>query len=298
VGCRPGPGDMIGEYRIVQALASTRTYMAFTGCHVTLDRPVCIRIAHDPTFSPALAHEAEILARLCHAGIPTLQETGTLADGRRWLATGAVGTTTLHAAGVLLAPQVTALIRDLCGILGHVHEQGLVLRALRPGAILLPDASWAGTVTTISDWIDAQHVGRRGALLHAEPGFVAPEVVRSASGDARGDLYSIGAIAYRALTGSVPAKPWSSWDGGSFVGAAERCPGAPAELTALIDQLLLDDAWSRPGTCAEVQGLLGEDESDGDGVTVRRPPAFDFDFEIEAMTPTPLPRVPKPELGL
>jgi serine/threonine protein kinase len=285
-------GVLFGEYRIVRALASTRTYMAFAGCHVTLDRPVCIRVAHDPSFSPALAHEADVLAGLCHAGIPTLHDTGALADGRRWLATGAVGRATVEAADVLHAPAVEALIRDLCGILEHAHAEGIVLRALRPGSVVLPDASWAGTVTTIAEWIDAQHVGRRAALVHAESGFVAPEVVRSASGDARGDLYSVGAIAYRALTGAIPAKPWSSCAGGNYVGAAERCPGAPAALTALIDHLLADDAWSRPGTCAEVLELLGDDESDG--VTVRRPPVFDFDIELL----TPVPRAGEPGLGL
>src|SRR5262249_58724639 len=95
----------------------------------------------------------------------------------------------------------------IADVLEYIHSNGIVHRDLKPenvmvlppGGVKLLDFGIALDASQRRiDWSGlSQTVGT--------PDYMAPEQVRGRPGDARTDLYALGAILYEALAGTVPA---------------------------------------------------------------------------------------------
>jgi tetratricopeptide (TPR) repeat protein len=114
-----------------------------------------------------------------------------------------------------LAPGVAARhVECLARAMHHMHEKGLVHRDLKPANVLvsLPDDAGAtpkleDCELKISDFGLARNV--RGPGLNTRgiigtPAYMAPEQATGSAVDRRADVYSLGAILYRLLTGRPP----------------------------------------------------------------------------------------------
>jgi serine/threonine-protein kinase len=112
----------------------------------------------------------------------------------------------LHDHGPLPVDQVVRIGRELAETLQYVHGQGVVHRDLKPENILIgPD----GRVTLTDFGIALRLASRRLTFSHltnavGTPDYMAPEQVRGERGDARTDIYALGAVLYELLTGIVP----------------------------------------------------------------------------------------------
>jgi serine/threonine-protein kinase len=201
-----------------------------------------------------MLREACILEAIAHPGVPVVYESGVLRDRRPWFAFEQIGGPTLEdalAPGVLPVIEVASLIRDLADIFEHAHRRGVIHRGLRPDRVVITvDRRYP---LCIPDWSEAIAHDATATLPHATPvgsrSYVAPELAHQETGaqelvDDRVDVFALGAIAYRALTGQLP------FDGTSepapYVPAQERRPDAPSELANLIDSLLAFDRYDRP----------------------------------------------------
>jgi serine/threonine-protein kinase len=110
----------------------------------------------------------------------------------------------------------------------------------------------------ITDWSAARTHDAQHSLV-AEPGaYAAPELAHGDSIDDRADVFALGVVAYRALTGTLPFDAVATSGDGSLqhVPTEVRCPDVPRELTGLVDQMLAQDRWDRPSS-AEIRGELG-----------------------------------------
>jgi serine/threonine protein kinase len=156
--------------------------------------------------------EARALARLEHPGIVPIHDCGRLADGRLFYVMKHVKGRTLreqlHEA-TDTAGRLTIFER-LCDPVAFAHAQGVVHRDLKPDNIMLGAfgevivMDWgastmlsAGASTALSTGADRVVVGTRG--------FMAPEQAeQGGAGDARADVYSLGAILFLLLTNADP----------------------------------------------------------------------------------------------
>jgi serine/threonine protein kinase len=250
------PDDRIGNYRVEHQLGPTGSGLLLQARHQVLPRRAIIKVVHAAFASAAsqvqTLREACILEAIGHPGVPVVYESGLLRDRRPWFAFEVISGPTLGdmlAAGPLSVPEVVSLMRDLAELLEHAHRRGVIHRGLHPDRIVI--TNHRRFPLCIPDWSEAI---AHDASATVPPGdgcrsYVAPELARHDAGgadrvDDRADMFALGAIAYRALTGRAPSD--ASDDIEMFVAAGDRRPEAPRELTAMIDALLSFDRFDRP----------------------------------------------------
>jgi serine/threonine protein kinase len=250
----------IGDYRLEVELERSTSATSYRATHQVLPRQVIVKVAREPSDSLAVLREACILAALPHPGIVRVYETGRLADHRTWFAAEIVdglslaGTLELGALDVEIA---VGIARDVAEILAYAHQRGVVHGGITPDRLAVT-ARTRGFPLCITDWSAARTHDAQSALA-IEPGpYTAPELARHELDD-RADVYSLGAIAYRALAGVLP-------DGTAL---ADRQLKLPAELASLVDQMLAYDRWDRPSS-AEVRTALAGTASH-EPLRLRRP---------------------------
>ena len=93
----------------------------------------------------------------------------------------------------------------ICEALQHMHEHNIIHRDLKPQNIMV---CYDGTIR-LMDFGIARSEGRRITFTGftpalGTPDYMAPEQVKGKRGDARTDIYSLGAMLYEMLTGCAP----------------------------------------------------------------------------------------------
>jgi serine/threonine-protein kinase len=257
-------GERIGNYRIEGEIegerGTTGASLLYEAQHLVVPRRAIIKVirtglATDRSLVVQTLREASILESIAHPGVPIVYEAGCLRDREPWFAFEANSGLTLDALlafGPFPVVVVAALLRDIADILEHAHDRGVIHRGLRPGRIVI---STAGRYPLcIPDWSDAiVHDAQTLApqvISDAARCYVAPELLRHGAGsaldviDGRVDVFSLGVIAHRALTGSLPVAPGMGAE--PHAPSHERRPDAPRALTALIDSMLAFQRADRP----------------------------------------------------
>lgn len=181
-------------------------------------RPDVARIA---TFAERFKHEAELAVRLQHRNIVGTLDVGSV-DEQLYVASELIlGKDTGHVAdrlrergqGAPLAV-VIRLLLDVLGGLAFVHGARqpdgewlrLVHRDVTPGNVLV---SYDG-IAKIADFGLAKSALTEGSQLtqHGEilgtPHYLAPELIRGHTATSASDIYGLGAVMYRVLTGVAP----------------------------------------------------------------------------------------------
>lgn len=256
---RPG---RIGEYRIERQHARRGACLEYEGTHLVLPRRAVIKVmAPTQPIAVSILREACILEALQHPGIVRVYESGLLTDRRPWFARELVAGATLAsllAPGALDRVDVISLLRDVAALLAHAHQRGVVHGNLRPDRIVRTGRSRAFPICIV-DWSDARAHDATAALpvpTGASRDYTAPEVLAGAGIDDRADVFSLGVIAYRLLTGKLPFDPAPAGASGArgdepsegLVPTEVRCPDAPRELTGIVDQMLASDRRARPSS--------------------------------------------------
>jgi serine/threonine-protein kinase len=108
--------------------------------------------------------------------------------------------------GPLPIPQALGYLSQACAGLQAAHDQGIVHRDVKPANLFVTDD---GVVKLMDFGIArvegaARELTRMGAVA-GTPGYMAPEQIRDSSKvTPSADIYSLGVVAYRALTGVMP----------------------------------------------------------------------------------------------
>ncbi len=146
----------------------------------------------------------------------------------------------LAAAGTKLAPQeLAALLDPVVETLELAHERGILHRDLKPRNIFV----LANGGVRLLDFGFAKFMRMRGVtqagIVAGSPSYIAPEIWRGETDfDQRIDVYSLGAVAYRALSGRPPFTAGSLHETLTLVTTAPRpsLHEARPDLPAAIDE--------------------------------------------------------------
>ncbi len=300
-----GPDMIVGSYRIVKEIGRGGMGAVYEAIHTVLRRRAAIKVMHgalrrQPGMATRMVQEAAILDDIRHPGIVRVYECNLLPDHRPWIAMELVDGDTLAsrlARCTTIDPvEVSTMLAQVCDVLAAVHTRGIVHRDLKPDNLLLTPGDRDFPLRVI-DWGVARlgPIGRLtlDGLTPGTPIYMSPEQATGKNIAAPCDIYSLGVIAYEALTGHPP------FDGrtlaevvcmhltGEPAPLADLC-NAPWELCRLIHRMLEKDPSVRPGAievrqvtraiAAEVTSAYEEFEVSGVDTGVRpprvRPPAY------------------------
>ncbi len=207
--------------------------------------PVAIKILRlGPEQADAARREAALLARIDDPHVVRLLRMESTADDQLALvvehAPGGNLAALVAARGTLDPGEVVTVLTPLATALAHLHGRGMVHGDLSPANVLF-------TATGRPLLADLGVSGLLGVdrVAHATPGFSDPSLVAGAALAPSSDVFSLGALAWFALTGRAPEP------------AGERppllpiAPTTPRDLAALVERCLHTQPQQRP-SAAEV----------------------------------------------
>jgi serine/threonine-protein kinase len=249
-----------GRYSIVRELGRGGMGIVFLARDASLERPVAIKLlppmlALDTAHRARFVREARTAAALSHPNIVPIHAVEEHHD-LAFFVMGFIDGETLAArvarSGPLRIGEAARITQEIAWALAHAHAHGVIHRDIKPDNILIERESGRAIVTDFGiAHVDTDAAASGAGSIVGTPRYMSPEQSRGEVVDARSDLYSLGAVAYLAVTGRPPI------DGDSAMAILARkaivapAPlatmrdGVPPKLAAAIDRCLARDADAR-----------------------------------------------------
>jgi WD40 repeat protein len=219
----PSPPGEVGQYVVLGEVGRGGMGVVYQARHRDLRRKVALKMILAGGFASEVQRqrfrrEAELAARVQHPHIVQVYEVG-LHDGRpfiaiEWVAGGSLSD---RLGGDPWPPHAAAgLIETLARAIDVAHQSGVVHRDLKPSNILLQtgagaaaEGPLAGAIPKIADFGLARAMDSDGSLTATglalgTPEYMAPEQAAGAEAGPAVDIYALGAVLYRLLTGHPP----------------------------------------------------------------------------------------------
>ena len=282
----------VGHYEIKSELGRGGMATVYLGYDALFDREVAIKVLpaeflHDPQFSVRFHREAKVIAALEHPAIVPVYDVGE-ADGlpyfvMRYMDGGSLAD--LLAKGEISLKEVARIVRAIAPALDDSHQKGIVHRDIKPANILFDK----NNQPYLSDFgiakISGSQTNVTGSAIIGTPAYMSPEQAQGKEIDGRSDVYALGAIIYRMLTGTRP------FDGDTPMSMAIKHitdptpdilgdnPELPISATAFMYKAMAKDPDYRFQTATELADALstlsqGEDMSELYTVPNRTKPAL------------------------
>ncbi len=277
-------GKIVGNSRIEEKIGEGGCGQVFRGIDLMLDRPVAIKVLH-----PALAArsdvnqrfrtEARALARLSHPNVATLYSFDRLADTYVMVMEFVEGRTfesLLREDGPMAPGQALPLFLQALEGMHHAHELGVVHRDIKASNLMVNVAGLVKVMDFgVARAIDTEGLTQANQPL-GTPEYMSPEQVRGEEIDRRSDIYSLGVLLFKMLTGRLPITGKSPFDVmQSQLGAAPRSlrvlvPTIPTAIEVAVERALEKRREDRFDSADAMRAAL-ERAVDADGYTTPPP---------------------------
>ncbi len=216
---RPAIASGVGEsrYRLLEELGQGGMSLVYLAVRDGSRQPVAVKVLRPGMNTAELAQrfhsERRILSCLDHPNIAGMLAGGTLADGRPYLVMERI-----HGIQIdeycdrhrLSIRKRLELFQAVCAAVDHAHRKLVVHRDIKPNNILVT----AGGVPKLLDFGIAKLLRPAASPGTAEatqthgrpmtPGYASPEQVRGEGITTASDIYSLGMLLYKLLTGRLP----------------------------------------------------------------------------------------------
>ncbi len=207
-----------GRYRILERLGRGGMGVVYKVEHLRLGKLVAMKLlagelARRPEVARRFEREASLAARLSHRNTVQVFDYG-VSDGLTWLVMELVPgrdlSQMLRSEGPIAPVRAVRLVAQVCASLEEAHALGIVHRDIKPGNVMVARGPGGEEVAKVLDFglaklrhgSEFNDVSGRNALL-GTPAYMAPEQIDGRPVDARTDVYALGAMLYRMLTGEA-----------------------------------------------------------------------------------------------
>ncbi|WP_433300496.1 serine/threonine-protein kinase [Actinoplanes sp. CA-030573] len=260
------------RYRLVEKLGTGGMSVVWRGYDETLGRSVAVkvlspRLADDRAFRDRLRQEALAAARLSHPHITGIFDFGESPLNKNLtvpyvvmeLNDGESVSARVTRQGPLPWREAVTMAAEVASALATAHARGVVHRDVTPANVMLTAAGAKVVDFGISAIVGERDAAPDGSLL-GTPAYLAPERLAGAQVSAATDIYALGLLLYRALTGRLP---WPAETTAEALRAhlyADPAPlptepGLPDEIAALCLSCLAKNPLDRPAAATAARSL-------------------------------------------
>jgi len=214
------PGSVLADrYEIIRRLGSGGMGAVYLARHQLMDRLCALKVLppgqhRDAEALERFTREARNASRIIHPNVCTVFDFGTTSDGVAYLSMEYLEGRTL---GAILAEssrmpldRAVRLAREMAAGLDAAHGLGIVHRDLKPDNVMVIPGRTGETVKLVDFGIakaleaePAKGVTAPGVVI-GTPDYMSPEQFAGDPVDPRADVYALGVIFYRMVTGSLP----------------------------------------------------------------------------------------------
>jgi serine/threonine protein kinase len=288
------PGDVVaGKFRVERILGEGGMGYVVAARHLQLGQMVALKFMRDevctPDYKSRFLREARNTVRLKSKHVSRVLDVGALDGGAPYMVMeyleGTDLSDLLHKRGPVPVHEACEYILQACEAIAEAHGHGIVHRDLKPANLFLTKGQGGEPVVKVLDFgvskvldlgmeDDTNPGGRprherpdsvvtKATDLLGSPSYMAPEQIVSArDADARSDIWSLGVILFRLISGKAPFHAQSLGEliqqimHGPIPNLREAKPDLPQGLENVVARCLERDRNNRLGDVIELARML------------------------------------------
>jgi serine/threonine-protein kinase len=212
--------ELHGRYRLDRLIGEGASAWVFAAHDKRLERDVAIKllkhqtILEDAQRAQRFVAEGRMLARLFHPHVVLVYDAGATRDGLNYLVMELLEAGTLEAelfrVGKLGPQQTIQLLLPLLGALACAHDRGFVHRDIKPANIVLVHESGSPRAKLLDFGIARRPDTWSSESAAGTPSYMAPEQALGQRPSAAADIWAMGVVFFRCLSGRLPFEGPSS----------------------------------------------------------------------------------------
>ncbi|APR80182.1 Serine/threonine-protein kinase pkn3 [Minicystis rosea] len=210
-----------GKYRVEEVLGRGGMGIVLGARHTHLDEPVAIKVLlpslrDTPGVIDRFLREARAAAKIKSEHVVRVTDVDTLPSGVPFIVMERLDGMDLaelcKQRQTLEIEEVVRYVVDACDAVAEAHARGIVHRDIKPANLFLARQPDGSTTVKVLDFgisklssETGEHVVTAADQALGSPSYMSPEQMRSARDvDARTDIWALGAVLFRLLTGKTP----------------------------------------------------------------------------------------------
>ncbi|MFY2562957.1 protein kinase domain-containing protein [Corallococcus terminator] len=278
------PMMLEGRYRLLSPLGEGAMGIVYLAEHMGLGKRVAVKVlrgelSRDATFCRRFELEAIAASQIGHEHIVDVTDLGRTTSGELFyvmeLLEGQSLGALLRRERVLPLARAAPILAQICRALEAAHARGIIHRDVKAQNVMMVSREGRPDFVKVVDFgiskmnlPEGEKLTQTGAILGTAD-YMAPEQVSGGAVGPHTDVYAVGALAYKLLTGTTPFHGENSFATmlqhleAKVEPPSQRRPdlGLPEALDELVLRALAKEPPARPSMAcfrAELEALASE----------------------------------------